>query len=97
MIVYGYVKDFKYAGDGTMKIQVRIPNIHGAYLLTDYNGKKVRNYTSDEDLPWYPSLLLPHEPTEGEVVALASLDKSSSSWLVIGLTGGSYDAGTTNL
>lgn len=97
MIVYGYVKDFKYAGDGTMKIQVRIPNIHGAYLLTDYNGKKVRNYTADDDLPWYQSLLLPHEPTEGEVVALASLDKSSSSWLVIGLTGGSYDAGTTNL
>jgi len=97
MIVYGYVKDFKYAGDGTMKIQVRIPNIHGAYLLTDYNGKKVRNYTSDEDLPWYPSLLLPHEPTEGEVVALTSLDKSSSSWLIIGLTGGSYDAGSTNI
>lgn len=96
MIVYGYVKDFKYSGDGTMQIQVRIPNAHGAYHLSDYNGKRVRNYTPDEDLPWYPSLLLPHEPSEGEVVALASLDKSSSDWLVIGLTGGAYNAGSTN-
>lgn len=97
MIVYGYVKDVMYAGDGTMQIQVRIPNVHGAYQLEDYKGKKVRNYTSDANLPWYPSLILPHEPTEGEVVALASLDKSSSNWIVIGLTGGSYNAGTTNI
>lgn len=97
MIVYGYVKDVMYAGDGTMQIQVRIPNVHGAYQLEDYKGKKVRNYTSDANLPWYPSLILPHEPTEGEVVALTSLDKSSSNWIVIGLTGGSYNAGTTNL
>ncbi len=97
MVVYGYAKDVMYAGDGTMRVQVRIPNVHGAYSLSDYKGKKVRNYTSDADLPWYPSLLLPHEPTEGEVVALCSLDKSSSSWLVIGLTGGSYNAGSTNI
>lgn len=97
MIVYGYVKDFKYAGDGTMQIQVRIPNVHGAYQKTDYKGKTIRNYTADEDLPWYPSILLPHEPTEGEVVALTSLDKSSSNWLVLGLTGGSYNAGATNI
>ncbi len=97
MIVYGYVKDFKYAGDGTMQIQVRIPNVHGAYQKTDYKGKTIRNYTADEDLPWYPSVLLPHEPTEGEVVALTSLDKSSSNWLVLGLTGGSYNAGATNI
>lgn len=97
MIVYGYVKDVMYAGDGTMQIQVRIPNVHGAYQLEDYKGKKVRNYTSDANLPWYPSLILPHEPTEGEVVALTSLDKSSSNWIVIGLTGGSYNAGTTNI
>lgn len=97
MIVYGYVKDIMYAGDGTMQIQVRIPNVHGAYQLEDYKGKKVRNYTSDANLPWYPSLILPHEPTEGEVVALTSLDKSSSNWIVIGLTGGSYNAGTTNI
>jgi hypothetical protein len=97
MVVYGYVKDFRYAGDGTMQVQVRIPNVHGAYQLSDYNGKKVRNYTADENLPWYQSILLPHEPTEGEVVALTSLDKSSSTWLVIGLTGGSYNAGSTNI
>lgn len=97
MIVYGYVKDFKYSGDGTMLIQVRIPNVHGAYQKTDYQGKKVRNYTEDKDLPWYPSLLLAHEPTAGEVVALSSLDNSPSNWLVLGLTGGSYNAGATSL
>lgn len=97
MIVYGYVKDFKYTGDGTMQIQVRIPNVHGAYSQSDYKGKRVRNYTSDAELPWYPSLILPYEPTEGAVVALTSLDKSSSNWLVLGLTGGSYNAGSTNI
>ena len=97
MIVYGYAKGFMYPGDGTMKIQVRVPNVHGAYALSDYNGKTVRNYTKDADLPWYPSLLLPHEPSEGEVVALSSLDNSASNWIVIGLTGGSYNAGATNI
>lgn len=97
MIVYGYAKGYKYAGDGTLLIQVRVPNVHGAYSLDNYQGKKVRNYTSDEDLPWYPSLLLPHLPSEGEVVALSSLDPSSSNWLVIGLTGGSYNAGINNI
>lgn len=93
MIVYGYAKGYKYAGDGTLLIQARIPNVHGAYRLDDYKGKTVRNYTDDADLPWYPSLLLPHMPSEGEVVALTSLDSSSSNWMVIGLTGGSYNAG----
>lgn len=97
MIVYGYVKDVMYSGDGTMQIQVRIPNVHGAYRLEDYQGKRVRNYVADKDLPWYPSLLLPHSPNEGEVVALSSLDTSPSNWIVIGLTGGSYNAGVTNL
>lgn len=97
MIVYGYAKGYKYSGDGTLQIQVRIPNVHGAYSLTDYKGKTVRNYTADKDLPWYPSLLLPHLPAEGEVVAISSLDSSSSSWMVIGLTGGSYNAGVTNI
>ena len=97
MIVYGYVKGTNYAGDGTLMIQVRIPNAHGPYLLSDYQGKKVRNYTRDEDLPWYPSLLLPYLPGDGEVVAITSLDNTSSSWLVIGLTGGSYNAGATQL
>lgn len=97
MIVYGYVKGTKYAGDGTLLIQVRVPNEHGPYKVSDYQGKKIRNYTKDSDLPWYPSLLLPHLPTEGEVVAISSLDNTSSSWLVIGLTGGSYQLGTSSL
>lgn len=97
MIVYGYVKQYRYSGDGTMQIQVRIPNIHGAYLKSDYQGKTIRNYTDDSDLPWYPSLLLPHKPAEGEVVALTTLDNSPSNWLVLGLTGGSYSNGATNL
>lgn len=90
MIVYGYVKNTKYAGDGTLMIQTRIPNIHGAYKKADYKGKTIRNYTADRDLPWYPSLLLPYLPVEGEVVAVASLDDTSSNWLIIGLTGGAY-------
>ena len=97
MIVYGYVKAWRYAGDGTMQIQVRVPNVHGAYKISDYKGKKIRNYTDDSDLPWYPSLLLAHIPTEGEVVALSSLDNSASNWIVLGLTGGSYNSGVTNL
>lgn len=94
MITYGYAKEYKYLGDGTMSIKVRIPSIHGAYLLSDYQGKTVRNYTQDSDLPFYPSLILPKVPREGEVVVLESLDGTSSAWLVIGLTGGSYNNGT---
>lgn len=94
MVVYGYVKGYKYSGDGTLLIQTRIPNIHGAFRKEDYKGKTIRNYTSDADLPWYPSLLLPHMPAEGEVVAVASLDSSPSNWMIIGLTGGSYYKGT---
>ena len=97
MIIYGYAKAYKYAGDGTLLIQVRIPNVHGAYQLSDYKGKRVRNYIDDDKLPWYPSLLLTNTPGDGDVVALSSLDNSSSNFLVIGLTGGSYNAGATNL
>lgn len=96
MVVYGYAKDYKYSGDGTLLIKVRIPNEHGAYDKSEYNGKTVRNYTEDKDLPWCQSLLLPHLPAEGEVVALTSLDTTSSNWLVIGLTGGSYRLPTTS-
>ena len=93
MITYGYAKDYKYLGDGTLSIQVRIPSVHGAYLLSDYQGKRVHNYVEDENLPYYPSLLLPSPPGDGEVVVLESLNSSSSSWLVIGMTGGAYGAG----
>lgn len=90
MIVNGYVKNYQYSGDGTLLIQVRIPSIHGPMDQREYNGQQVHNYTHDQDLPYYPSLLLPHLPTDGEVVALASMDGTSSAFLVIGLTGGSY-------
>ena len=90
MIVNGYVKDYKYAGDGTLLVQVRIPSIHGPMNQREYNGQQVRSYTLDKDLPFYPSLLLPHLPIEGEVVALTTTNTSSSEFMVLGLTGGSY-------
>lgn len=91
MIVYGYVKEYMYTGDGTLLLRVRIPQIHGPINKSEYKGQKVIRYTEDRDLPWYPSLLLPHLPNSGEVVALASTSSSdSSSFLVLGLTGG-YD------
>lgn len=90
MIVNGYVKDYMYSGDGTLMIRVRIPSIHGPMDQREYDGKQVRNYVRDQDLPYYPSLLLPHLPNEGEVVAVASMNETSSNFIVIGLTGGSY-------
>lgn len=90
MIVYGFVKQYRYTGDGTMLIQVRIPSIHGPINKSEYRGQKVRAYTEDADLPWYQSVLLPYLPNEGEVVMLSSINASQSSgFVVIGLTGGS--------
>ena len=89
MIVYGYAKGYRYSGDGTLNVRVRIPAIHGPYRQSDSNGRTVRNYVQDSDLPYYPALLLPHLPTEGEVCALTSVNNTSSEFLVIGLTGGS--------
>lgn len=97
MITYGYAKRYQYTNDGTLKIQVRIPTIHGAYKQSDYRGRVVRNYVYDSDLPWYPSILLPHLPHEGEVVALSSMNGSNGDFIVIGLTGGSYHTGVTNI
>lgn len=90
MITFGYAKEYRYTNDGTLQIKVRIPSIHGPYKLSDYNGNTVRNYTQDSDLPYYSSILLPHLPLDGEVVALSSLDNSNSQFIVLGLTGGSY-------
>lgn len=97
MITYGYAKDHYYTKDGTLMVQVRIPSIHGAYKQSDYRGQSIKNYTLDNDLPYYQSLLLPHLPNEGEVVALLSINDSKSNLIVIGLTGGSYNSGKTNL
>lgn len=90
MIVYGYAKQHRYCGDGTLQIQVRIPTIHGPYSMKEYHGKKVKNYVPDGELPYYTSLLLPHMPNDGEVVALSSMSDSSIEFIVIGMTGGFY-------
>ena len=90
MIVYGYVKQYRYSADGTLLVQVRIPNIHGAWKKSQDKGQQIRSYTEDANLPWYPSMLLPYLPNEGEVVVLSSLNASESSgFIVLGLTGGS--------
>ena len=90
MIVFGYTKDYRYSGDGTLMIRVRIPAVHGPMVPADARGQVIRNYVRDSDLPYYPSLLLPHLPADGEVVALTSMNEKSTDFLVIGLTGGSY-------
>lgn len=97
MIVHGYVKGYMYGGDGTFWVKVRVPSIHGPYTQQGYQGNVVRNYTQDTDLPYYRSVLLPHLPTEGEVVALTSMNDKSTELFVIGLTGGSYVSGATDL
>ena len=90
MIINGYAKGYKYAGDGTLLIKVRIPSIHGPMNQREYKGKQVRGYVLDADLPYYPSLLLPHLPNDGEVVALTSTNEQNSKFFVLGLTGGAY-------
>ena len=97
MIVFGYAKQYKYTSDGTLLIQVRIPSIHGPYVKSNADGKSLKTYTSDDNLPWIYSLVLPHPPADGEVVAVASLNDTSSQWLVIGLTGGQYSPGIINM
>ena len=91
MIVYGFAKEYAYDGDGTLKVKVRIPSIHGPYR--QQAGKGI--YTKDSDLPWYTCLLMPTLPAEGDVIALDSVSGShSSSFIGIGLTGGNYYNGT---
>lgn len=96
MVIYGYAKDYKYAGDGTLLVRVRIPQIHGPYRETEYRGKTSRNYVRDQDLPYYTSVILPHLPGEGDVVILSSVKERNQEWVVIGLTGGKFNAGTVN-
>lgn len=90
MIVYGYAKDYEYDGDGTLKVQVRIPSIHGPYR--QQSTKAV--YTRDEDLPWVTCLLTVNLPCEGDVIMLQSINESNSSDFVgLGLTGGNFHNG----
>lgn len=95
MIVYGYAKEYYYTGDGTLMVKVRVPNIHGPFRQTDNKSK--RKYVRDVDLPWYPGLLMPHLPHDGDVVCLQSINNSMNDMIVIGLTGGSYLKGVTDL
>lgn len=97
MIIFGYAKDYHYTNDGTLMIKVRIPSIHGPYKQSDYRGKQIRNYTLDADLPYIQSVLLPHLPIDGEVVAMTSLNESNNEWFIVGLTGGSYRSGMTSI
>ena len=97
MLNFGYAKQYHYTNDGTLLVQVRVPSIHGAYDISNYMGKTVRNYTRDADLPWYQSMLLPHLPSDGEVVVIGSTNDANSDWIVLGLTGASYQSGATNI
>lgn len=90
MITYGYAKTYMYSETGNLYIQVRIPAIHGPYTLEEYQGHKVTNYTQDKDLPWYPAILMPHLPADGEIVALEAINEKSGDFIVLGLTGGQY-------
>lgn len=94
-MTYGYAKSYMYTGDGTLLIKVRIPSIHGPYKQSECKGKKT--YTVDEALPYYPSLLLPHLPNDGDVVLLSSTNNTSNDFVILGLTGSSYLSGVTDL
>ena len=97
MFMYGYAKAYRMNGDGTMSIKVRVPTLHGPYVQTQAQGKTIRNYVEDGSLPWYPSILLPYTPTDGDIVVISTTNDTPNSWLVIGLTGGSYNSGITNI
>lgn len=92
MIVFGYVRQYQYANDGTLLIQVRVPQIHGPYNITETRGIQLKTYTQDDDLPWCQSVLLPHLPVQGEVVMLSSMNETANNWVVLGLTGASYSS-----
>ena len=91
MMTYGFAKEYMFDGDGTMKVKVRIPSIHGPYRQEMSKQK----YTQDKDLPWYTSVLMPNFPNEGDVVVLESMTSSANSqFIIVGMTGGNYHNGT---
>lgn len=97
MIVYGYAKGYYYDSEGCMYVKVRVPSIHGSYRQKDYKGKSVKNYVLDENLPYYRSVVLPRNPSEGDVVALTSTSEGNApDFLVVGLTGAKYNDGLKN-
>lgn len=91
MIVYGFAKDYTYDGDGTLKVKVRIPSIHGPYRQQSTKG----TYTRDEDLPWITCMLTANLPVEGDVIVLQTVnDGVSGGFIGLGLTGGNYYNGS---
>lgn len=92
MVVYGYVKDVKYSGDGNMYVKVRIPNIHGPDRKSEYRGHPVRNYVNTENLPYYQANLLSSVPIYGDVVELRSPNENTTTLYVSGITGGNVQA-----
>lgn len=97
MIIFGYALDSRYESSGEFKVKVRIPSIHGPMDQREYKGHRVRTYTPDSELPYVSSLLLPHLPASGDVVAIASTGDTSSNWLVLGFTGASYASNKLNI
>lgn len=91
MILYGFAKDCQYDNEGTLKVQVRIPQIHGPFRQESSKGA----YTRDKDLPWLTCLLTVNIPVDGDVLMLQSVNESQSSeYVCLGLTGGNYYNGT---
>lgn len=87
MIVYGFAKDVKYAGDGTMYVKVRIPAIHGPNDRNEYRGHMDRNYVWDKDLPYYQANILASVPVDGDILELKSPNEGSTDFIVSGITG----------
>lgn len=85
MIVYGIVKSSETRSDGTLWIKVRVPLIHGADDQKMYDGRTIRNYVLDDDLPWYQSIQLPVVPSFGSIVALSTVNDSKNEFIVIGV------------
>ncbi len=98
MITFGYAKKTRYTASGTMEVQVRLPSVHGPYKQSDAKGKTIKRYVSDDELPYYQSVILPHPPSDGEVVALMNLTDSSTNadLFVIGYTGATYNSASTD-
>ena len=99
MIVFGYAKKTRYTASGTMEVQVRLPRIHGPYKQSDAKGKTIKRYVDDSDLPYYQSVILPHAPTDGEVVALVNMSDSDTNadFFVVGYTGATYNSASTDM
>ena len=97
MIVYGYAKDVKYSGDGTMYVRVRIPVIHGPDDRSEYKGREVRNYVWDKDLPYYQANILASVPVNGDILELQTPSEGSTDFIVTGITGSTLAQSLTNL